>query len=295
MKKYYYSEIFKSIQGEGAYTGVNTVWLRFFSCNLQCDGFGQEDPTNPKTYKLPYKKYDLIDVKKIEDLPVWDKGCDSSYSWSKKYKHLCHYESSKEIAKKIKKLLPDGKFVNNKKGINIHLAFTGGEPMLQQEAIIDIWNELCNIGANPHNITIETNGTVPLKEKLANKILSFHGYGGEWFWSISPKLFRVSGEKSYKAIKPKVISFYQNISQFGQIKPVLNDDFRAWAEFEGVLSSFIYHSDLGKTFPVYVMPIGATKESQKKINRIIVELSMERGWNFSSRLHTHLFNNTIGT
>ena len=43
-KEYLYSEIFKSIQGEGTYTGVHTLWLRFFMCNLQCNGFGQLDP-----------------------------------------------------------------------------------------------------------------------------------------------------------------------------------------------------------------------------------------------------------
>ena len=48
-KKYYYSEIFHSIQGEGHYTGVPTAWIRFFLCNLQCNGFGQIDPTNPDT------------------------------------------------------------------------------------------------------------------------------------------------------------------------------------------------------------------------------------------------------
>ena len=29
-RKYYYSEIFYSIQGEGHYTGVPTAWIRFF-------------------------------------------------------------------------------------------------------------------------------------------------------------------------------------------------------------------------------------------------------------------------
>ena len=50
-KKFYYSEIFHSIQGEGHYTGVPTAWIRFFLCNLQCNGFGQIDPTNPDTYE----------------------------------------------------------------------------------------------------------------------------------------------------------------------------------------------------------------------------------------------------
>jgi 7-carboxy-7-deazaguanine synthase len=77
-KKYTYSEIFHSIQGEGHYTGVPTAWIRFFLCNLQCDGFGQKFPTKPDTYELPYADFDAHSVDRVEDLPVWEKGCDSS-------------------------------------------------------------------------------------------------------------------------------------------------------------------------------------------------------------------------
>ena len=82
-KKYYYSEIFYSIQGEGHYTGVPTAWIRFFLCNLQCNGFGQKDPTDPSTYELPYEDFDPMSVNRVEDLPVWKHGCDSSYTWAK--------------------------------------------------------------------------------------------------------------------------------------------------------------------------------------------------------------------
>ena len=97
-KKYYYSEIFHSIQGEGHYTGVPTTWLRFFGCNLECNGFGQDDPTDPSTYKLPYKDFDIIEVKNVEDLPVWKYGCDSSYSWSKKFAKIQKNETEEEVA-----------------------------------------------------------------------------------------------------------------------------------------------------------------------------------------------------
>ena len=96
-----YSEIFKSIQGEGHYTGVPTTWLRFFGCNLECNGFGQDDPTDPSTYQLPYKDFDLIDVKNVEDLPVWKYGCDSSYSWSKKFAKIQKNETCEEVAKRL--------------------------------------------------------------------------------------------------------------------------------------------------------------------------------------------------
>ena len=96
-KTYRFSEIFYSFQGEAELAGKPTVWIRFFGCNLECNGFGQKDPTNPATYVLPYKEFDPSSVKKLEDLPVWEHGCDSSYSWSAKYKHLVHDATVAEI------------------------------------------------------------------------------------------------------------------------------------------------------------------------------------------------------
>ena len=104
-KKYYYSEIFHSIQGEGHYTGTPTAWIRFFLCNLQCSGFGQKDPTDPSTYELPFEDFDVDSVKVVEDLPVWEKGCDSSYTWAKKFKKLMGHETPTVLANKIVDIL----------------------------------------------------------------------------------------------------------------------------------------------------------------------------------------------
>ena len=75
-KQYLYSEIFHSIQGEGQYTGHPTAWLRFFLCNLQCNGFGQADPTDPSTYELPYQNINPDDYNSMEELPVFEFGCE---------------------------------------------------------------------------------------------------------------------------------------------------------------------------------------------------------------------------
>ena len=96
-----YSEIFRSIQGEGVYTGVPTVWLRMFGCNLECNGFGQKDPTDPDSYVLPYQEIDLTDITVPEELPVFSYGCDSSYSWSKKFKKLQRKGTPEEVSKQL--------------------------------------------------------------------------------------------------------------------------------------------------------------------------------------------------
>mgnify|MGYP003346405959 CR=1 FL=1 len=100
-KEYHYSEIFYSMQGEGHYTGVPTLWLRFFLCNLQCNGFGQKEPTKPETWQLPYDDLDVAPYKTMEELPVFQYGCDSSYSWAAKFKHLQRKGNAADIADKV--------------------------------------------------------------------------------------------------------------------------------------------------------------------------------------------------
>ena len=40
MEKIKVSELFYSIQGEGKYMGVPSIFLRTFGCNFTCGGFG---------------------------------------------------------------------------------------------------------------------------------------------------------------------------------------------------------------------------------------------------------------
>ena len=166
LKEYAYSEIFYSMQGEGKYTGEPTAWLRFFLCNLQCDGFGQKDPTDPSTYKLPYQEIKVEDYNEIESLPVFAYGCDSSYSWSKKFKHLQHKASPAVIAERILDSLPNRTFNNN-----IHMCFTGGEPLMKhaQAAVVDIMDYYHDIEEKIPSVTFETNGTQQLTEDFFEK------------------------------------------------------------------------------------------------------------------------------
>ena len=161
-----YSEMFWSFQGEAELAGTPSVWLRFFGCNLECNGFGQDHPTQPDTWELPYKDFDLIAVDRLENLPVWNKGCDSSYSWSNKFKHLAKDTDVDGACDQIESLLPLGKFTHPVSQQENMLSFTGGEPMLQQKQMKEIVNTLVQRGNIPKLITVETNGTKKLnKEK----------------------------------------------------------------------------------------------------------------------------------
>ena len=295
-KKYYYSEIFYSIQGEGHYTGVPTAWLRFFLCNLQCNGFGQIDPTNPDTYELPFEDFDITTVKRVEDLPVWEKGCDSSYTWAKKFKGLMGQETPTVLASKIVDAIktesnPEGKFMHPVSKQHQHMCFTGGEPLMVtgQMAVVGIYNTLKEQDNLPGSMTFETNGTQRLRDPFIDWANSIDT---EVFFSCSPKLFTVSGEKSDKAIKPEIVAEYHNLSKAGQLKFVVGPKEREWDEMEEAIAKF---KSAGVDWPVWVMPVGAREEEQKDSAGAVAKRAFQRGYNVAARVHVYLFGNAIGT
>ena len=295
-KKYYYSEIFHSIQGEGHYTGVPTAWIRFFLCNLQCNGFGQINPTDPSTYELPFEEFDASTVNRVEDLPVWDKGCDSSYTWSKKFKHLMGQKTAVELANQIVDTIktdsnPDGLFLHPLSGQHQHLCFTGGEPLMRhaQEAVVGILKELHKQKNLPGSITFETNGTQELTDDFVRYMTAIDP---EIFFSISPKLWTVAGEKASKAIRPQNIVEYLSVSPHGQLKFVVGNRDEQWTEMESVITQF---RDVGVYLPVWVMPVGAREEEQAATAGEVARRAFQRGYNVAARVHVHLFGNAIGT
>ena len=295
-KKYYYSEIFHSIQGEGHYTGVPTAWIRFFLCNLQCSGFGQIDPTNPDTYDLPFLDYDVSQVKRVEDLPVWEKGCDSSYTWAKKYKHLMGQETPTVLANKIVDILktdsnPEGLFLHPMSKQRQHLCFTGGEPLMVtgQAASVGIYEELERQGNLPDSMTFETNGTQKLRDPFKEWVKRINE---EVFFSCSPKLWTVAGEESKKAIIPEVVGEYAELSKAGQLKFVVGSEQRQWDEMDSVIEKFRAE---GVEWPVWVMPVGAREEEQTATAGDVAKMAFQRGYNVAARVHVYLFGNAIGT
>ena len=304
-----YSEIIRSIQGEGIYTGVPTVWLRMFGCNLECNGFGQDDPTDPDSYVLPYQEIDLTDITVPEALPVFDYGCDSSYSWSKRFKKLQRKGTPEEVARELFNLMYNSK---------THIAFTGGEPMMKaaQKNIVKVIHEIKELfrATNDYgyygekynnaitNITFETNGTRPIIDELRNRIMADSIGDAEYFFSVSPKIWSTSGEKD--RICPDIVKGYQDacgkFNQYqgskdpqGQLKFVCNGTDQSWDEIEDAVASF-RHS--GVRYPIWIMPVGATEESQNKEHVAkIAEQTMDRGYNVSARVHCYIWGNQIGT
>lgn len=311
-KKYRYSEIFgQTFQGEGQYTGRPTTWLRVWGCNFECAGFGQEQPDKPETYDLDYLKIDPSEYKSMEELPVFHRGCDSSYSWAKKFGHLAHQGTANEIADRIEATLPGGKFKHPISGQWHHMAFTGGEPMMSQTAIVDVMDRFAERDNTPRYVTIETNGTQkprpafenmvhqyfpPAYEHVTRQLAKDPLYDAtkstmpELFWSVSPKLY-VSGELWANAIKPEVLAQYKALSDHGQLKYVCNGTDRNWDEVQRATDLY---REAGIDWDVWVMPVGADREMQESHQARIAEQAVERGYSVAARVHTWVFGNVIG-
>jgi 7-carboxy-7-deazaguanine synthase len=282
MKGYRYSELFRSIQGEGHYIGAPTIWLRFWGCNFTCKGFDQKDIEDPSSWIDPISTLNPSDFSRLDDLPVIEYGCDSIYSWHKEFLHLSRQGNASDICNNIEEHLPDQQFGS------FHLAFTGGETLLSQSAIVDILGELGRRENLSNHITVETNGTQPLRKDIFEMIAGFHG---EWFWSVSPKL-SASGESRDAAIKPDIVSTYFDASPHGQLKFVVDGSMRCWDEVEKAVEEY---REVGVDWDIYIMPCGATKEQQEAVQADICEATIARGYYFSARLHNWIWGNKVGT
>lgn len=301
-KTYRYSEIFYSFQGEAEMAGKPSVWLRWFGCNLECNGFGQKHPTQPDTWELPYKTFDINTVSKLEDLPVWHTGCDSSYSWSARYKGLVHDKTAAEICDLITDQMrhpsnPDGLFIHPNTEQDTQLCFTGGEPMMWQKGMIEIVREFIRRDNRPMTITVETNATKPVSEELRTFINEeFCEGGGRWHWAMSPKLWNVAGEEN--AVKDDIIfSYIKDVFGTGILKFVCNGTAEAWAELDGHAERLqrLFRQQGYYCPDIWVMPAGATKDQQEEAQVADIAMeAMKRGYLVATRNHCYVFGNVIG-
>ena len=295
MEKIRYSEIFHSVQGEGRFVGVPSVFFRTFGCNFHCHGFGQGRDKSKwlKVEEMPYNTQDLSHIKHIKDLPVVDIGCDASASWATRYKHLVDWDPVDVIAKKILSYTPENKWICST-GQDIHLIITGGEPMLWQRELQMLirqpqFNDL-------KNITFETNCTQSFKEGFDKFLqgLVAGDYGKHPVhvtWSTSPKL-SISGEQWDEAIKPDVARQYAEIPNTHlYFKFVVEDE----KDLEEVDMARKAYADVGVEADIYLMAVGATVEGQSKTAKQVADLCLKYGYKYSPRLHVDLFGNKWGT
>ena len=282
MSKLKISELFYSVQGEGRYMGVPSVFLRTFGCNFTCDGFGM--PKGEKSFERHIIAETSESFESYKSLPLVSTGCDSYASWDPRFKHLSPVLSTSSIADGIVDLLPHGRWKDE------HLVITGGEPLLGwQRSYPELLSHDNMRGLQ--EITFETNGTQLLESELVTFLNEWkkHRYLHCLTFSVSPKL-SISGESWEDAICPDVVQQYYN-NGYTYLKFVVATKEDAEEAEEAVNE----YRKKGFKGPVYLMPCGGVNELYTLNNRTVAELAMHRGWRYSDRLQVPLFKNEWGT
>ena len=294
-----YSEAFYSVQGEGKFVGVPSVFLRTFGCNFRCMNFGVnksvgnrwEQHKRGERYNAEVKQL-LADkvhetTKEFNDLPIVHTGCDTYASIYPEFKHFNMLKSVDEVVEHLLSLLPEGKWTMDN-GQDVHLILTGGEPLLA-------WQRLyVELFEHPRmkdlkNVTIETNTTQNLHNDFYNYLRGHERI--QLTFSCSPKL-SVSGESWDDAIKPDVARQYSGVDGANMyFKFVVADQ----DDVDEVARAVDSYREAGVDVPVYLMPLGGRSEEYTLNVQEVADLCMERGWRFSPRLHISLFGNAWGT
>ena len=291
MSKIKVSEVFYSLQGEGRFVGVPSVFLRTYGCNFTCAGFGckpGEKSTGADDVAEVVHLYN-----RFEELPLVETGCDSYASWHPAFKHLSPTQTTQELVERMLALTPNNAWMQNN-GNDVHLVITGGEPLLGwQRAYSEL---LSHPGmADLKNITFETNGTQELHKDFRHFLLNWtlnskFGKKGPaaLTFSVSAKL-SASGESWEDAICPDIVMSYADIGHT-YLKFVVETD----EHIDEAIRATDAYRRAGFKGTVYLMPQGGVVEPYDKNKKRIADICVAHGWNYSPRLHVDLWGNGWG-
>uniref|UniRef100_UPI003F49210C 7-carboxy-7-deazaguanine synthase QueE n=1 Tax=Nonomuraea sp. CA-252377 TaxID=3240003 RepID=UPI003F49210C len=222
-----------TLQGEGPSAGQSALFVRLSGCNLACGS------ATGAAF-----------------------ACDTPYTWDQRRYDLSaesHRESVGEVLKWATAHPPE------------LVVITGGEPLLQQPALLTLAQQLSAAGKR---IEIETNATIaPALELLAVARLN-----------ASPKLAN-SGMAARRRIVGPVL---QMLAGSGRaIFKFVACDRADLAEIDALVRQYALA-------PVWVMPEGTTGEVVLGRARGLAEQVLARGWNLSLRTHIVLWGDVRG-
>ena len=287
MSKIKIAELFYSIQGEGRYMGVPSVFLRTFGCNFKCAGFGMpRGEVSHEATDIAATHTMIKAFEKYEELPLVSTGCDSYASWHPDFKDLSPMLTTDAIADRITEILPFNGWKEE------HLVITGGEPLLGwQRAYPDLLNHPKMAGLK--EITFETNGTQKLSEEFKAYLVEWQmpnmDFSREITFSVSAKL-PCSGEKWEEAILPEVVCEYEEVGT-AYLKFVIATE----QDFKDAECAIAAYRKAGFKGHVYLMPVGGVESVYAMNNKNVALLAMKHGLRYSDRLQVPLFKNEWGT
>ncbi|MBX7267524.1 7-carboxy-7-deazaguanine synthase QueE [Micromonospora sp. Llam7] len=154
------------------------------------------------------------------------------------------------------------------------VVFTGGEPLLQQNRLLPVVQELT---AARRRVEVETNGTVEPRPALVEAVAAFN---------VSPKLDSFAApEDAARRINPQALRVLAGCGR-AAFKFVVTD--------RADLAEIARLCDEYRLDPVWVMPEGTTPDRIITVMREVADPVLAHGWHLTSRLHVLLWGDVRG-
>ena len=242
------SEFFgPTVQGEGARLGKPSVFLRLGGCNEHC---------------------------------VW---CDTAYTWDWTGANGIKYDPRKELRRASFEELGSWLInINNTTKVRM-LTITGGEPLLQDEAIYEYLKHMRNSYYEWRDanwfVEVETNGTR----------IPFHSSEYVDCFNVSPKLANSGNSMSLRRNAEALFYFARLAhSDLAVFKFVVTGP----SDFEEV--NDICNAYGIPSHKVYVMPEGRSEVVLETRMQTIITEAIAAGYNITPRLHVQLWGDKRG-
>lgn len=232
------AEMFSSLQGEGRTGGKPAIFLRLQHCNLYC-GQKQANWT-------------------CDTLSVWQQG--KPYDTTELIEH---WQKLGWLD-----LLAD----------HTGLVITGGEPLLQQEALLPFLAELCaKLPIAPH-IEVETNATIIPTAKLDTYVSQYN---------CSPKGDNSGNPKPIRH-RPDVLRWYVDCEK-ADFKFVIANA----PDFDSLNREYITPYSI-PTARIWLMPAAADRATLQRLAPVVSAICRQHRLNFSNRLQIQLWDRCTG-
>lgn len=239
-------EIFYSIQGEGKSLGRPSVFVRTSLCNLHC---------------------------------IW---CDTDYTWNWKNTRFAHVNDQKPGYQKFdkKEWIATCAIAEVVQAIRVHhcknIILTGGEPMLQQAALVPLMDQLRQLDPG-YRFEVETNGTLVAQPDFDARIDQYN---------VSPKLENSNNPRKLRE-KPAAYRFFaQNDKAFFKFVVAEKSDL---AEILELLHRYAIAPE-----KVWLMPEGNQRQTLTRRRQWLVEICKAQGFNYTDRLHIQIWGSRKG-
>lgn len=193
--------------------------------------------------------------------------CDTPYTWDWRGRNGIAYDRATEshdvsVADLVAQLDPGPRLV----------VITGGEPLLQSRAVVELTTRLC---ANGKRVEIETNGTLPPPPTV----------DGVRF-NVSPKLDN-SGVDEPQRYRPDILEQFCRTGvaafKFVVVDPIDIDEVRVIVDGVGI-----------DPVDVWIMPEGRDLDTITRRLHDLVEVAVAHGFNVSGRLHIQAWGDQRG-